>query len=163
MKKLSIRFFSSAENSAAKDNKIKEPKAKKVVLTGYISTSGKVVFPTKTVADLGIDLESAVFKVGMQEGKRKAKSIYLVPATDQADTFQFEKAAKSYTLALPFILKRSGVDFEKGKYNFTIRFFNHDDATALELQLDQEEATPKAPYTGKPRGRKPKSQEVNEQ
>ncbi|GAB4039451.1 hypothetical protein [Spirosoma gilvum] len=156
MKALDIRFFSLAENSQFKAKKVKVSKTKKIVLTGYISNAGKLVFPAKTVSNLEIDLDSTAFKVGIQQDKRKAKSLYLVPASGQADTFQFEKAAKSYTLSLPFILKKSGVVFQKSKYGFTIRFFEHEGSTALELQLTTEVTTPKAPYTGKPRGRKPK-------
>lgn len=136
-------------------------KAKKLILTGYISNVGKLVLPAKTAADLGVDFENTTFKVGMQEGKRKAKSLYLVPASDnQEDTFQVEKAAKSYTLSLPFILKKSGIDYEKSKYAFTIHFFEHEGITALEFRLIQEDANPKVPYTGKPRGRKPKAKEA---
>ncbi|MBN8820423.1 hypothetical protein [Spirosoma sp.] len=42
----------------------------------------------------------------------------------------------------------------------TIRFFEHEGSTALELRLNLDETTPKAPYTGKPRGHKPKVKEV---
>jgi hypothetical protein len=81
------------------------------VLTGYISSAGKLVLPAKTVASTGVILNTTLFKVGMDEGKRKAKSLYLVPASSGPEAFSFEKAAKSYTLVLPFILKKSGVDF----------------------------------------------------
>ncbi|GAB4015276.1 hypothetical protein GCM10028808_40150 [Spirosoma migulaei] len=161
MKSIDIRFFSLAENSLPKAKKEKAVKAKKVILTGYISNAGKLVFPAKTTTGLGVDFENTTFKVGMQEGKRKAKSLYLVPVSDsQEDTFQVEKAAKSYTLSLPFILKKSGVDFGKSKYAFTIRLFDYEGSTAFELQLSQEDAAPKVPYTGKPRGRKPKTNSV---
>lgn len=160
MKSVDIRFFSVEENSQPKEKKEKTPKAKKVVLKGYISNAGKVVFPAKTVAGLGIDIENTSFKVGMQDGKRKAKSLFMVPATsDQTDVFQLEKAAKSYTLSLPFILKKSGIDFKENKYEFVVNIFDYQESTALELQLSQAETAPKAPYTGKPRGRKPKVKE----
>ncbi len=160
MKTFDIRFFSKTENSLPKEKKEKTPKAKKVVLEGYISGAGKVVFPAKTVANLGIDIENTPFKVGMQNGKRKAKSLYVVPAdSDQDDTFQFVKAAKSYTLSLPLILKKSGVDFSKTKYEFTINSIDYDGNTVFELQLNEKDAAPKAPYTGKPRGRKAKVKE----
>lgn len=157
-KSLDIRYFSSADNSLPEEKKTKEAKAKKVVLTGYISVSGKLVFPVKTVNNLDVDLEKTAFKVGMQEGKRKAKSLYLISANSgQEDTFQFKKAAKSYTLLLPLILKKSGVDFAKSKYVFIIHQFDLEGATALELQLSSENAASKPPYTGKPRGRKAKA------
>lgn len=158
MKSIDIRFFSSEENSLPKDKKAKDPKPKKVVLNGYISGAGKLVFPAKIVADLGVDIGNAAFKVGMQGGKRKAKTLYVVPAgSDQTDTFQFEKAAKSYTLSLPVILSKNGVDFKETKYVFAIHSFDYEGVVALELQLRQQEDAPKKTYTGKPRGRKPKA------
>lgn len=156
MKAVNIRFFSPADNSDRKMKAPKAPKLPKVVLTGYISPAGKLVLPAKTAANLGIDLDKTLFKVGMDEGKRKAKSLYLVPSTTAEGTFVFEKAAKSYTLALPFILKKSGVDFTKTKYDFTIRLFEYEGTTAFELKIAPEALTVKVPYTGKPRGRKPK-------
>ncbi len=163
MKANEIRFFSPQENQVIKNEKAKATQPRKVILTGYISASGKLVFPAKTAAELGIDAENSTFKVGMPQGKRKAKSLYLVPAEDgQDDTFQLEKGAKSYTLALPYILKKSGVDFSAGKYSFLIDLFNYEGSTAFELQLQQGEAAPKAPYMGKPRGRKPKATAVAE-
>ena len=98
----------------------------------------------------------------MDQGKRKAKSLYLVPSSSDAETFSFEKAAKSYTMAIPFILKKSGIDFAKTKYGFTIRLFEYEGTTAFELQVAPESAAPKVPYTGKPRGRKPKPDSVAE-
>ena len=156
MKAINIHFFSPTENQqpTAKAEKAAQPA--KLILTGYISTAGKLVLPAKTVAHLGVDLSKTSFKVGMDEGKRKAKSLYLVPGSNDAETFTFEKAAKSYTLALPFILKKSGVDFSKTKYGFTIRLFEYEGTTAFSLQLAPEAAAAKVPYTGKPRGRKPR-------
>lgn len=162
MKAINIHFFSPTENQqpTAKADKVAKPA--KVILTGYISSVGKLVLPAKTVAHLGVDLSKTGFKVGMDEGKRKAKSLYLVPGSTDAETFTFEKAAKSYTLALPFILKRSGVDFTKTKYDFTIRLFEYEGTTAFDLKIAPEAAAVKVPYTGKPRGRKPKPDIVAE-
>ncbi len=160
MKSVDIRFFSVEENSQPKENKEKAPKAKKVILKGYISNAGKVVFPAKIVANLAISIENSAFKVGMQDGKRKAKILYIVPAADdQVDVFQFEKAAKSYTLSLPFILKKNGIDFKETKYEFIVELADYQGSTVLELQLSPAETAPKAPYSGKPRGRKPKEKE----
>lgn len=160
MKSIDIRFFSIEENSQPKENKEKAPKAKSVILKGYISNAGKVVFPARTVADLGVDIENTTFKIGVQGGKRKAKYLYMVPAgDDQTDVFKLEKAAKSYTLSLPYILKKSGIDFKETKYDFVINLFDYEGATALELQLNQADTAPKVPYVGKPRGRKPKVKE----
>lgn len=141
MKSIDIRFFVPSENSAPITEKTKAAKPKKVILTGYISSAGKLVFPAKTVSDLGrsagaVDFDTTSFKVGMQDGKRKAKFLYLVPMSDTADeTFQAEKAAKSYTISLPFILKKSGVDFEKSKFTFLIKLFAYEGNAAFELVL----------------------------
>lgn len=162
MKAVNIRFFSPADNSDQKTKVPKAPKLPKVVLTGYISPAGKLVLPDKTAANLSIDLDKTFFKVGMDQGKRKAKSLYLMPTISGQENFSFEKAAKSYTLALPLILKKSGVDYANAKYSFTIRLFEYEGTTAFELQLTPETATSKKPYTGKPRGRKPKIDQVSE-
>ena len=155
MKAIDIRFFSSKENSSPKEEKTGKAGPKKIILTGYISGAGKLVFPVKIIDDLGIDIDNASFKVGMDEGKRKAKSLYVVSAnSEQTDVFQFEKAAKSYTMSLPYILKKYGVDFRETKYVFTIHPFDYEENAALELQLSKYEAPVKVPYTGKPRGRK---------
>ena len=163
MKNIEIDFFSAHENKPAAEKKTKAAKAENPVLTGYISPSGKLVLPARTVAQLDVDIDNAAFKIGKQQGKRKAKSLYMVPESgDQTDTFQFTKAAKSYTMLLPVILQKNGVDFTKAKYNFTVSPFDYQEKTALELKLTKEETGPKKPYTGKPRGRKPKVQEASE-
>ena len=162
MKVSNIRFFSPTENRQPTAKPEKTSKPAKVKLTGYVSSAGKLVLPAKTVAHIGVDLGNTSFKVGMDQGKRKAKSLYLVPSSTDEETFTFEKAAKSYTLALPFILKRSGVDFTKTKYDFTIRLFEYEGTTAFELKVAPEAAATKVPYTGKPRGRKPKVNQVSE-
>ena len=90
MKLKAIKFFSPEENVS----KVKEA-AKAVSLpTGYISNSGKLVFPATVLRDLGIDPESANFKIGTQEGKRKIKSLYLVLASNSDRTFSFEKSGR---------------------------------------------------------------------
>lgn len=128
---------------------------------GYISASGNLVFLTKTAAELGIDAQNSTVNVGIPEGKRQARSLYLVAAgAGQDNTFQLEKAAKGYTLALPFILQKSGVDFSTRKYSFLIELFTYEGSAAFELQLQQEAVGPKAPYMGKPRGRKPRATAV---
>ena len=155
MKVPPIRFYSSADNSETKPKK--ESKPKPVDLTGYISSAGKLVFPAKTVEQLGLDPETTSFKIGTQDGKRKIKSLYLIPANDQeADTFTLAKGAKSYTLLLALILQKGGVDYSETKYSFTIKPFDYeDDTTGYELQLTNQ--MPKQEYTGKARGRKPRA------
>jgi hypothetical protein len=152
MKATTLRFLSPSENAQPKKSK-----PQKVVFTGYISGAGKLVFPDKTTAGLDVDLSDAAFKIGVQEGKTKATSIYMVPATDDdQDTFSLQRAAKGYTLLLAGILKNIGVDYVKNKQRFVIRTVDLNGIDALELQLQvKETGEPKAPYTGKPRGRKP--------
>ncbi|SFC13136.1 hypothetical protein [Spirosoma endophyticum] len=156
MKAKQIRFFSPNENSESKKEK-KEKVAKVIPATGYISSTGKLVFPDKTIAQLGLDPQSNQFKIGTQEGKRKIKSLYLIPGTEgEEETFELEKAAKSYSVALPYILQKGGIDYANTKHTFMVKSFEYSDGvTGYELKLANE--SPKAEYTGKPRGRKPKT------
>lgn len=152
MKATQIRFFSPQENNKPKEKKV----TKSAPITGYISSAGKLVFPQKSIAKLDFDPNNAKFKIGAEEGKRKIKSLYLVPADDdQQGAFVLEKAAKSYSVSLPFILQNNGIDYTKAKYLFTVKPFDFGDGIeGYELQLNDQ--APKAVYTGKPRGRKPK-------
>ena len=158
MKTTSLRFFSPKDNSESK----KKATPKSVTLTGYLSPAGKLVFPAKMVNQLGFDPDTTRFKIGTQEGKRKIKSLYLIPADDDSsETFELAKAAKSYTISLAFILQKGGIDYAKTKYAFTVKPFTYEDGmSGFELQLTNSD--PKPAYTGKPRGRKPKTSEVNE-
>ena len=154
MKEKSIRFFTLNEN-------IKQPKAaaaKEPILTGYISASGKLVLPLKTVEQLGIDPETTGFKVGAQAGKRKLKSLYLIPSQDeQEDVFALTKAAKSYTIALGVILQKGGVNYSQTKYTFTLAPFSYEGGiSGYELQL--QDTAPTSDNTGKTRGPKPKKE-----
>lgn len=157
MKAINIQFYSPADNRQLASSPKKEAKPANVILTGYVSAAGKLVLPSRTVVDLGVDLDQTFFKVGMGEGKRNANSFYLVPTSEREENFSFDKAAKSYTLSLPVILTKSGIDFSKAKYDFTIHLFEYEGTTAFELRLVRKTAVNKAPYTGKPQGRKPKA------
>lgn len=156
MKATAIRFYDPQENSETKE----KTTPKTVSVTGYISASGKLVFPAKSIAQLSIDPDTSRFKIGTQEGKRKIKSLYLVPATgDETGAFAMAKGAKSYTIPLALILQKGGVDYAGAKFTFTIKPFEYEGGVpAYELQLTNE--SPKAEYTGKPRGRKPKASEA---
>ena len=155
MKEKRIRFFSAEENSKPTPPKLEKP----VTLTGTISAFGKLVFPIDTVEKLGIEPDSTWFKIGAQEGKRKLKSLYLVPTDDESGAFALQKGGKSYGIPLGGILQKYGVDFKASKFDFTIKSFEYDEGvTGYELQL--EDQAPKPEYTGKPRGRKPKNREV---
>ena len=153
MKTDEIRFFDPSENAESKPKK----RTKKLVeLTGYISGVGKLVLPNKTVDQLGIDPAGMSFKIGAQAGKRKAKQLYLMPtsSTDSA-AFAMEKSAKSYTVSLPVILQRNGVDFAKQKYKFVIEPYDFDgtDGYALVLSKAAAKTTPKPARTSTGTGR----------
>lgn len=155
MKDVAINFFVPEDNQQPTEKKA----AKKIVLTGYISTSGKLVFPNKTTESLGTELDNSYFRVGVQQGKRKVKSLFLIPSTNDGNSFPVEKASKSYFISLSLILQKCGIDFSSEKYTFVISSFDYEGTSGLQLTLsDSTPAAPKAPYTGKPRGRKPKSQ-----
>jgi len=152
MKLKAIKFFSPEENVS----KVKAAAKAAPLPTGYISNSGKLVFPAVVLRDLGIDPEYANFKIGTQEGKRKIRSLYLVPASNSDRTFSFEKSGRGHVIPLAVILKKGGVDFESQKLIFKIKTFDFDQSTkGYELAIEAE--APKPEYTGKPRGRKAKA------
>lgn len=157
MKATSLRFFSPQDNSESK----KQAAPKSVTLTGYLSPVGKLVFPAKTISQLSFNPDTTRFKIGTQEGKRKIKSLYLIPADDaSSETFELVKAAKSYTISMALILQKGGIDFANTKYTFTVKPFTYEgDVSGYELQLS--DSAPKPTYTGKPRGRRAKASEVN--
>ncbi|MDB5239630.1 MAG: hypothetical protein JWP57_255 [Spirosoma sp.] len=96
--------------------------------------------------------------MGTQAGKRKLKSLYLVPAQEgQEDRFDLTKGAKSYTLALGIILQKGGVQCSQTKYTFTLVPFAYEGGVnGYELHL--KDSAPIAANTDKRRGRKPKNQ-----
>ena len=113
-----------------------------------------MVFPDKSVSQLGLDPQTNRFKIGTQDGKRKIKSLYLIPGDEgQEETFELSKGAKSYGISLPIILQKGGIDFSNVKHSFVVKPFDYEEGvTGYELKLSNE--SPKAEYTGKPRGRK---------
>jgi hypothetical protein len=155
MKAKQIRFFSPEENSESK-KKAEKVVAKSSPVTGYISSTGKLVLPAKAITQLGVDPNNNRFKVGTQDGKRKIKSLFLIPGDEEDQTFELAQGAKSYAIALPFILQRGGIDFAETKYSFVVKPFDYDNGiTGYELKLSTD--SPKPEYTGKPRGRKKQS------
>ena len=155
MKVKAIKFFSPEENIPA----VKTAKTK-VKLTGYISGAGKLVLPSKTLEELGIEADTTQFKIGTQEGKRTLKFLYLIPS-DQDGTFALVKSGRGYSIPMEMILKKGGIDFANAKYTFTIVPFNYEEGVVgYELELASSEV--KAEYTGKPRGRKPNAAPVAE-
>lgn len=119
-----------------------------------------MVFPQATLEELGIEAENATFKIGTEEGKRKIKSLYLIPTEDPNESFAFEKAGRGSVIPLSIILKNGGVDFETVKHTFSVTIFNYiEGIVGYELELLS--TAPKADkpaYTGKPRGRRPKTE-----
>ncbi|WP_439557629.1 hypothetical protein [Dyadobacter sp.] len=150
MKANTIKFFSPEENAPV----TKKAKAQ-TKPTGYISGTGKLVLPPKTLEELGVEPLSTRFKIGAPDGKRTLKYLYLIPSSDAEGTFAMTKSGRGFSIPLDVILKKGGVDFEKTKYTFDITIFNYEEGVVgYELALGT--AEPKPEYTGKPRGRKPK-------
>ena len=159
MKAKQIRFFKVLENTPAKaKEKVAKP-AKAPKLEGYISSSGKLVLPQKTVDQLKLE-DTVRFQVGTEPGKRKLKVLYLVPIQpgQEAESFAWTKAAKSYTIAINYILQKGGLDYSQTKYTFALTPFDYQEGiVGYELKL-QAPGLDKPAYTGKPRGRKPKTE-----
>lgn len=155
MKAKAIKFFSPQENlpksEVAKSKSTPKP-------SGYISQTGKIVLPAPALTELGIEADTTRFKIGTDQGKRKINTVYLIPSEDESNTFSLVKSGRGYVIPLALILKQGGVAFDTAKYTFTVTPFNYEEGVVgYELALASSE--PKAPYTGKPRGRKPKSVE----
>ncbi len=152
MKAKTIKFFSPEENSP----KI-EKAATKSKPTGYISAAGKLVLPAATLEELGIEPEGTQFKIGTQGGKRTLKLLYLIPTTDSAGSFSMVKSGRGYVIPLAVILEKGGINYSANKYSFTVSLFNYEEGV-VGYELTLESDVPKPVYTGKPRGRKPKSE-----
>ena len=153
MKASAIKFFSPDENVAITKKPKEQPKP-----TGYISSTGKLVLPPKTLEELGIEPASTRFRIGTQQGKRTLKNLYLIPSADSEGTFGLTKSGRGYSIPLEIILKKGGVDFEQAKYTFAITLFNYEEGVVgYELELSSADSKPKPEYTGKPRGRRPKA------
>ncbi|SKC19597.1 hypothetical protein [Dyadobacter psychrophilus] len=159
MKAKSIRFFSPQENEQKVDKKAKAKSLPK----GYISAAGKIVFPSLTIEELGIEPDTTRFLVGTDDGKRKIKNLYLVP-TNQDGAFSITRSGRGYSLPLDLILSKGGIDYGSQKYVFTASIFQHEGSVGYALEISPEQASEKVPYTGKPRGRRPKdSQQTDDQ
>ena len=148
-----IRFFLPEENQPKTKEKVKA----KALPTGYISNAGKIIFPAATIEELGIEPETTKFQVGTDQGKRKIKNLYLVP-TDQQSAFSIVRTGRGYSLPLELILSKGGIDYNATKYTFTASVFDHEGKAGYVLAISPETIVAKAPYTGKPRGRKPRTE-----
>ena len=154
-----IHFFTQADNQLiAKGAKAKKA-AKLIPLTGYVSATGKLVLPIKTLQAINKSGTLQAMKVGSPVGKRKLSVLYLVPTDEQnADDFPVVAAAKGATIDLGQILHDGRVKFKDEKYDFTLMPFTYESGvTGYELKLATRNSKPKVPYMGKPRGRKPKA------
>ncbi|RYF70037.1 MAG: hypothetical protein EOO39_16460 [Cytophagaceae bacterium] len=152
-----VQFFSPADNAAQGST----PEAAAPKLTGYISSSGKLTLPSSTLDRLGLEASVSAFRVGTDAGKRRIKTLYLVPAQEDApDGFVMGQGAKSRFIQLGSQLKRNGLDFSALRYRFSVSPFEYEGQRAFALRLTEDKGTrqPKAPYMGKPRGRKKKAQ-----
>jgi hypothetical protein len=125
-----IRFFSPEENQP----KSKETIKKKALPTGYISTKGKIIFPSATIEELGIEPESTKFQVGTDQGKRKIKNLYLIP-TDGPNAFSIVRTGRGYSLPLEVILSKGGIDFNANRYTFTTSIFHHEGIVGYTLTI----------------------------
>ncbi|TDB67549.1 hypothetical protein [Arundinibacter roseus] len=151
MKAKAIKFFSPEDNVSVTE-KVKQ---KKEDPEGYVSPTGKLVIPLAALTELGIEPEETLFKIGAQQGKTKLKFLYLIPTTETEGSFALQKTGRGFSIPLENILKKGRVDYQNVKYIFTISMFNYQEGVVgYELALASTE--PKAPYTGKPRGRKRK-------
>jgi hypothetical protein len=153
MKVKTIKFFSPEENAPKAEKNLSKAKPKP---SGYISGTGKLVFPSATLEELGIDAESANFKIGTLQGKRTLKLLYLIPSAPASDSFAMTKSGRGYVIPLALILKKGGVNFDEVKFTFTVSLFNYDEGV-VGFELELISSAPKPAYTGKPRGRKPKA------
>ncbi|GGH42604.1 hypothetical protein GCM10007423_39340 [Dyadobacter endophyticus] len=152
MKTPQIKFFSPEDNTEPVSKAAGKAKPKP---SGYISDNGTLVFPKATLEEIGVEPETALFKVGTAEGKRKIKSLYLISTEEQEGAFAFARIGRGSGIALSVILKRGGIDYEAAKHVFTVTIFNYTEGVVgYELAIEIE--APKELYTGKPRGRKRK-------
>lgn len=154
-----IRFFTQADNQSISTTAKANKTAKSIPLTGYVSPTGKLVIPTKTVQAMGNLSGVQAVKVGSPAGKRKLTVLYLMP-TDEPDAegFTVTTTPRGLTIELAQILTSGRVDYKTDKYSFTLTPFTYQEGIiGYELALTTQQAQPKAPYMGKPRGRKPKA------
>jgi len=90
MKTPQIKFYSPEDNT----EQVPKGAKTKAKPSGYISTTGTLVFPKATLEEIGVEPDVALFKVGTDEGKRKIKSLYLIPTDEQEGAFAFSKVGR---------------------------------------------------------------------
>jgi len=153
-----IRFFTQADNQPETKQEKAKTATKLIPLTGYVSATGKLVLPNKTLQAINESGTLQAMKVGSPIGKRKLTVLYLVPTNEQdTEGFPVVAAARGATIDLGQILHNGRIKYKAEKYNFTLTPFTYEaGVTGYELELTTQSSKPKAPYMGKPRGRKPK-------
>ncbi len=108
MKPVAIQFFSPSDNTKSAQQPTTK-QTRKVSLTGSISATGKLILSHKTVDQLALNPTTARFRIGMEQGKRKIKSLYLIPTQeDPSDTFELVRKTNRYSIALALILQKGG-------------------------------------------------------
>lgn len=118
------------------------PGSRPICIAGYISRTGKLVLPSKSVEQLKLDVNllRVRMKVGVSaEERQKIDTLYLVPAGSSiADSFRVIQAAKGYTIELGKILLEEGIMYKTTKYTFTIEpFWLEDGMGGYELRLHE--------------------------
>lgn len=128
---MDIRFFTQEDNEL-------NGKAVAANAAGYISRSGKLILPLRAFEQVGFDPQVTRYRIGTKTGKRKVKTLYLVP-TDEADPAAFELIAspKKYYMALSGLLRKYRLYYWAVHYKFTIQPFIYDGATAYALELKE--------------------------
>jgi hypothetical protein len=152
-----IYFFSAQDNQKTK---ALSTNRKTPTLKGSVTRAGTLRLPTNALKQLGLDPLTTPVRIGTPAGKRAAKVLYLLPVAEAtADAFTLTQAANRYSLPLAGILQQMGIEYRTSPYRFVLRPFAFEEGlTGYELMFTSDGAlNPKAPYTGKPRGRKPKA------
>ena len=159
MKERKLRFFSPTENIEKKEKVVKKDEP----LTCSISLTGRLVFPLSTADQLEMEAEKTVYRIGIEEGKRKVKSFFLVRAEEGAeDTFKFVKTGRSFTVPMHGILKALNLDFAQTLYTFAVSPFAFSNGVSgYELKLAGQLEREKRTTEPKKRGRKPRAVGAN--
>lgn len=126
MKVPQITFFSPDQNIPGIE---KSP----VLPTGYISRSGRLVFPRSTIKETGIE-PAAKFKIGTDVRRRKFEHLYLVP-TQEENAFAFRRQGPGLVLDVPQILKACRIGFENARYAFTVEPITYEGSVAYTLSI----------------------------
>ncbi len=151
-------LFLRQDNKPASITAVTKKSAKLPALTGYISTTGKLVFPIKTWQVITKSGPVQRMRVGTQTNKRTLSKLHLIP-TDKHDDhgFPLAAAAKGSTIKLDRILQDGQIDYKHDKYRFTLVPFSYQAGEiGYMVQLTSQADKLKVPYMGKRRGYKPR-------